>query len=113
MSAAYPILYPGQTAANTAFPAGGYNATEYDQFVLTTNTNPLAAAEVVNVYVLDSAGAQKVLINPATGTAFQLTATLAAIVLPGGYLYSFGKVLTASAVGVDVLTKPRAGGAGG
>lgn len=107
MSAANPIL-AAQTAAVTAFPTGGYNATEYDQFVLTVNTNALVAAEVVNVFVLDSTSAQRALINPATGTAFQLTATLSAIVLPGGYLYSFGKLLTASAVGVDVLTKPRA-----
>lgn len=115
MSAANPLLNP-QTGANTAFPAGGFNASEMDQFVLCVGgVNALGAAEVVNVWILNAQSAQQALYNPATGTQYQLTnvAGVQAITLPGGYLYQFSKTATTLAVGVDVLTKPRAGGAGG
>ena len=108
MSSAIPLLV-ATTAGATAFPTGGYNATEADQIVICVNTNALGASETVTVFVLDSKGAQQALIDPSTGLQYQLGSAQGAKVLPGGFLYSFTKTATVAAVGVDVQVKPRIG----
>lgn len=109
MSAALPLLAP-TTAANTAFPVGGFNATEYANFILCLSGGALAGVEVVNVYILDSGGTQRPLYNTFAATNYQLAvgAATSAVELPGGYVYQFSKSATVASVGVDVLVKPRA-----
>ena len=117
------------SAANTLFAAstaGGtftFNANECDEITICTNTNALGNTETVLVSVVNSANGttpfyfsykNSPIAITSTPTQAQLTgatgATIFSLTLPGGVIYSFTKTATASAVGVDVLTKPRIGG---
>jgi len=118
MGLANPLFAPA-TAGGTFT----YNATEADKIVVCTNTNALGNGETVLVSVVNAAGGTTPLyytgqsspvLQTSTPVQVQLTgatgAVVLSVVLEGGFIYSFTKTATASAVGVDVMVKPRVGG---
>jgi len=95
-------------AAQTATATADFDATELDKIVVMTNTNALGAAETVTILFPNTAGGTTPVYD-STGTAATLKSGLNSVELEGGFLYRFVKGVTASAIGVDIIPKPRQG----
>ena len=98
---AFSTIIAPQTAAVAS--QVDYDATVFGTVIIAADT--LVSAEVATVFV--KANGKYVPIANAAGTAAGLTATVGAIVLPGGVVYGITKGLTAGACGVFGAGIPR------
>lgn len=101
---ANPLLAP-TTAAATKLQIPG---TEADKILICTSGNALAAAETALIWVATTQNGYTPVYD-ATGAQASLKAALQSVLLEGGISYAIDKTITASAVGIDVITKPRIG----
>jgi len=94
------IIPPGTGAVATK---ADYDATVFGTVILVADA--LATTETATVFVKVN-GSYVPMVNPG-GTAVSLTATVPAVVLPGGVTYGVTKAATASACGVFGAGIPR------